>query len=66
MVALSSVYLELERTREEIPVPTPAAPRPHRTEVVMTEIGSQREQLKEVEPSVDVDQSHKWKKSSKW
>ena len=40
MVALSSVYLELERTMEEIPVPTPTAPRPSRTEIVTVKMGS--------------------------
>ena len=55
MVALSSVYPELERTREEIPVPAPTAPRPSWTEIVKAEIGSLWERLKEVESPVDVD-----------
>ena len=39
-MALSSVYLELQRTREEIPVPALTDPRPSRTERVTAEIGS--------------------------
>jgi hypothetical protein len=40
MVTLSFCYLDLERTYEEMPVPTPTEPRPRRTEMMMAVMGS--------------------------
>lgn len=49
MVTLSSWYLDLERTYEEIPVPVPRAARPRRTEMVIAVGGSLRWQNSEEE-----------------